>query len=155
MIEMKENPGENMAGRPKKDPVLFYTNLKFLLAFIFLACFTLGNFLILNNQIYHAEQNAAVMGFMESQYSLVQKTTFLSVAYAQSNDLAERKNLRATVHEELKKLILFNTTSNDLISEKTESPSPIIPVLRRLYFSSKAPLNKEIEEYFSSLKNSF
>jgi PAS domain S-box-containing protein len=136
----------------RRDPVLFSTNLKFLLSFIFLVFFAIGNFLVLNNQIRYAERDAMIIGFMERQCSLVQKTTFLSIAYAQSIDVPERKNLRTSVHEDLKSLLVFGTMSSDILSEKTELPRELISVLRGLYFSSSSPLNLEVEEYISSLK---
>ncbi len=139
-------------GPSRQDPVLFSTNLKFLLSFLFLVCFAVGNFLIMNRQIRYAESDSKIIGFMEGQYSLVQKTTFLSSAYAQSMENLERKNLRGNIHDELKTLLLFNTTSNDLIAEKTQLPLALIPAIRGIYFSSSAPLNPEIEEYFSALK---
>ncbi|MDD5226982.1 MAG: PAS domain S-box protein, partial [Candidatus Omnitrophica bacterium] len=37
-------------------------------------------------------------------------------------------------------------------SEKTKLPLALIPTVRELYFSSSAPLNREVEEYFSALK---
>jgi len=89
---------------------------------------------------------------MEGQYSLIQKATFLSVTYAQSSDILERQNLRANVHDELKSLLVFNTTSNDLLAEKTHLPLFLLPKLRTIYFSSSAPLNQEVNEYFSVLK---
>ena len=135
-----------------RDPILFTTNLKFLLSFIFLAFFAVGNFLVMNHQLQHPERDTAIISFMEGQYSLVQKTTFLSIAYAQAIDLLERKNLRENVHEELKSLLVFNTASNDLLSERTQLPPYLLRDLRSLYFSSSTPLNQEIAEYFSSLK---
>jgi len=138
--------------RDRKDPVLFITNLKFLFSFLFLLFFAIGNFLVMNDQIRHAERDASVIGFMESQYSLVQKTTFLSIAYAQSMDTLERADLRVNIHEELKSLLVFGTTSNDIISEKTKLPPPLIHILRGLYYSSSSPLNRELEEYVSALK---
>lgn len=147
----EKTPGER-PGKPPRDLVLFSTNLKFFLSFFFLACFAVGNFLVMNNQIRHAENNSEIIGFMEGQYSLIQKTTFLSIAYAQALDVLERKNLRSNVHDELKSLLVFNTTSNDLISEKTHLPLFLLPELRTIYFSSSAPLNQEVNEYFSALK---
>lgn len=138
--------------KPARDPVLFATNLKFLLSFIFLAFFAVGNFLIMNNQIRRSEHDMALIGFMEAQYSLVQKTTFLSIAYAQSIDVLERKSLRENVHDELKSLLVFNTASNDLISEKMQLSQSLLRELRALYFSSSTPLNQKVDEYFSSLK---
>ena len=135
-----------------RDPVLFATNLKFLLSFVFLTCFALGNFIAMNDQIRRSERDMAIISFMEGQYSLVQKTTFLSIAYAQSIDILERQNLRENVHDELKSLLVFNTASNDLISEKVQLPQPLLRQLRTLYLSSSTPLNQELEEYFSSLK---
>jgi len=150
---MKIKNTSNVAmGKAKPDPVLFSTNLKFLLSFIFLACFAIGNFLVLNHQIRRAEIDSAIIAFMEGQYSLIQKTTFLSVAYAQSMDVLERKNLRENVHDDLKSLLVFNTTSNDILSEKTQLPLSLLPELRALYFSSSTPLNQEANEYFSALK---
>lgn len=147
----KEAPGTK-AVRSKKDPVLFATNLKFLFAFVFLCFFAGWNYLILNNQINLAERSALVISFMEGQYSLVQKTTFLSIAYSQSMDLLERKNLRENVHDDLRSLLVFGTVSNDIIAEKTKLPREMVPMIRKLYFSSSSPLNQQIEEYFSSLK---
>jgi PAS domain S-box-containing protein len=135
-----------------RDPVLFATNLKFLLSFIFLACFAVGNFLVMNDQLRRPERDMAVIGFMEGQYSLVQKTTFLSLAYAQSSDILERKTLRENIHDDLKSLLVFNTASTDLISEKIPLPKYLFRELRSLYFSSSTPLNQELDEYFSALK---
>ena len=136
----------------RRDPLIFATNLKFLLSFVFLVFFTMGNFLIMNDQILHANHDATIIGFMESQYSLIQKTTFLSVSYAQSIDPQERSNLRANIHAELKSLLVFGTTSNDIVSEKTGLPRHLIHILRGLYQSSSAPINRDLEEYFSALK---
>ncbi len=138
--------------KARRDSVLLATNLKFLFSFIFLACFAVGNFSVMNHQIVHAERDAAIIGFMEGQYSLIQKTSFLSIAYAQSMDPQERADLRASVHDDLNSLLVFSTTSNDIVSEKTQLPLHLINVLRRLYYSSSAPLNLELEEYVSSLK---
>ena len=138
--------------QPPRDAVFFSTLLKFLLAFVFLVFFASGNYAILNNQIRLAEHNALVISFMEGQYGLVQKTTFLSVAYAQSMEVLERKNLRESIHSDLKSLLAFGTVSDDIISEKTHLPREAIPSIRRLYFSSSAPLNREVEAFLSSLK---
>jgi PAS domain S-box-containing protein len=135
-----------------QDPVLFSTNLKFLFSSIFLVCLLAGNFLIMNRQVRHAENNSKILGFMEGQYGLVQETTFLSIAYAQSIDVLERKVFRENVHEELGALLVFNTTSNDIISGKTRLPLVLIPKIRRIYMSSPAPLNFEVNEYLSALK---
>ena len=137
---------------PWQDPVLFSTNLKFLFSLIFFVCFLVGNFLIMNNQVRHAEDDSKILSFMERQYSLVQKTTFLSIAYAQSIDVLERKALRENVHEELRSLLVFNTTSNDIISGKTQLPLALIPMVRRIYLSPPDLLNSEVKEYFSALK---
>ncbi|MFH1208868.1 MAG: PAS domain S-box protein [Candidatus Omnitrophota bacterium] len=137
---------------PWRDPVLLSTNLKFLFSLIFVVCLLVGNFFIINNQVRHAENNSKILGFMEGQYGLVQKTTFLSIAYAQSIDVLERKALRENVHEELRSLLVFNTTSNDIISGKIQLPLALIPMIRRIYMSPPAPLNSEVEEYFSALK---
>lgn len=138
--------------KARRDPILFSTNLKFLFAFIFLCCSAVGNFLIMNHQIRYASRDAAITGFMESQYSLVQKTAYLATAYAQSIDFADRKTFRANIRDESRLILLFNTTSNDIISEKTHLPRELIPTLRRLYFYSSPPLNQEVDEYFSALK---
>ncbi len=138
---------------PKRsDPVLYATGLKFLLAFILLAAFAVGNFLLMSRQIQYAERGATVISFLESQYNQIQKATFFSTAYAQSIDVQERKTLRISAHQELASLLVFGTTSNDIISEKTRLPLALIPTLRQLYFSSSSPLNREVEEYFSALK---
>ena len=152
MNRTKKGGAGEKPNKPFQDPVLFSTNLKFLFSFIFLVCFAVGNFLVMNNQIRHAENDSKIIGFMEGQYSLVQKTTFLSIAYSQALDVLERKALRENVHDELKSLLVFATTSNDLVSEKTQLPLDLIPTLRELYFSSSASLNRELEEYFSALK---
>ena len=143
---------ETKLERSARVPILFTTNLKFLLSFIFLACFAIGNFLVMHNQIHRSERSMAIIGFMEGQYSLVQKTTFLSIAYAQSFDVLERKNLRENVHDELRSLLVFNTASSDLLSEKTLLSQYLLRELRTLYFSSSTPLNQEIDDYFSALK---
>lgn len=147
--------GKGVAGEPAKpwkDPILFSTNLRFLLSFILLVGFLVGNFLLLNNQVHHAEGDSTILGFMEGQYSLIQKATFLSITYAQSMDILERKNLRENIHDDLKSLLFFNTTSNDILSGKTQLPVHLLPELRALYLSSSAPLNAKVEEYFSTLK---
>jgi len=138
--------------KKKSDPVLYSTSLKFLLSFVFLAGFTLGNFLVMNQQIRHAEHGATIVSFLVDQYSRVQKATFFSASYAQSIDPNDRKTLRNNAHEELASILVFGTTSNDIISEKTRLSLELIPTLRALYFSSSAPLNFEMEEYFSALK---
>jgi PAS domain S-box-containing protein len=147
----KGAPGEKPRG-PWQDPVLLSTNLKFLFSILFLVCFLAGNFLIMNRQVRHAENNSKILGFMERQYGLVQETTLLSIAYAQSIDVPERKTFRENVHKELRSLIVFNTTSDDIISGKTQLPLALIPTIRRIYFSPPAHLNSEVEEYFSALK---
>jgi len=147
-----KNIMKNKSSGSGRDPLLFATNLKFLLSFLFLVFFAVGNFLIMNDQIRHANKDALIISFMESQYSLVQKTTFLSISYAQSMDPRERSDLRKTIHEELTSLLVFGTTSNDIFSEKTGLSHPLIHVLRGLYHSSASPLNGELEDYVSALK---
>ncbi|MBI4711481.1 MAG: hypothetical protein HY767_03350, partial [Candidatus Omnitrophica bacterium] len=83
------------AGKPPKDRVLFFTNLKFLFSFIFLLFFAVGNFFVMHHEIVRAEKNTVILGFLEGQYGLVQKTTFLALSYAQSIDYEERKNFRS------------------------------------------------------------
>ncbi len=136
----------------RSDPVLYSTGLKFLLAFIFLTGFAIGNFLVINQEIRHAERGATIVSFLEGQYDRIQKATFFATAYAHSIDVEERKSLRVSAHEELTSLLIFGTTSNDIVSKKTHLPPELIPTLRELYFSSSVPLNQEIEEYFSALK---
>ncbi|MFA5105286.1 MAG: hypothetical protein WC527_08980, partial [Candidatus Margulisiibacteriota bacterium] len=126
--------------------------MKFLLAFIFLVGFAVGNFLVINQEIRHAERGATVLSFLEGQYNQIQKTTFLSTAYAQAMDAKERKILRINTHEELASLLVFDAASDDIISRKTQLLPELIPALRDLYFSSSAPLNREVEEYFFDLK---
>ena len=152
MTAAKTEEPDKTPSKPEQDPVLFSTNLKFLLAFIFLSCSAVGNFLIMNHEIRYASQDAAITGFMESQYSLVQKTAFLATAYAQSIDFADRKLFRADIRDESRMILLFSTTSNDIVSEKTKLSRELIPTLRRLYFSPSPSLNQEVEEYFSALK---
>jgi PAS domain S-box-containing protein len=144
-----------MSTRPlkrKSNPVLLATGLKFLVAFILLICFAVGNFLIINRNIRHVERSATIISFLEGQYHKIQRATFLAITYAQSMDAEERKALRIETHEELASILFFGTTSNDIISKKTQLSLELIPVLRELYFSSSAPLNKEIEAYFSAAK---
>ncbi len=138
--------------REKTASVLYSTRVKFLLAFILLASFTVGTFLAMHQEIRHTERSATVISFLENQYNQIQKATFFSTAYAQSMDVEERKTLRINAHEALASLLVFGTTSNDIISSKTQLPLELIPTLRELYFSSSAPLNREVEEYFSTLK---
>lgn len=149
-------PGKTKVSKsPEKAPrdrILFLTNLKFLLSFIFLVFFAVGNFFVMHQKILHTEQSAVILGFLDGQYSLVQKATFLSLTYAQSIDYSERKNLRANIHEDLKDLLLFNTTSNDILAEKTHLPPPLVQVLRQLYLQPPSVLNEVVEEYFSGLK---
>ncbi|MEI7750756.1 MAG: PAS domain S-box protein [Candidatus Omnitrophota bacterium] len=140
------------AAKKKSDPVLYSTHLKFVLVFIFLAGFAVGNFLIMNQQIRQAEHGATIISFLVDQHNRVQKATFFSSAYAQSIDVAERKSLRINAHEEISSLLVFRTTSNDIISKKANLSLELIPDLRELYFSSSAPLNLELEEYLSALK---
>lgn len=141
--------------KPRKDRVFFFTNLKFLLSFIFLVLFAVGNFWIMHYELRHAEQNTVLLGFLENQYGLIQKTTFLSLAYAQSIDYPERQGLREDVHKALKDLLVFGTTSNDILSEKTGLPLTLVRKLRHLYLQQAAPsssLNDDVHEYFSGLK---
>lgn len=138
--------------KPGKDPVLFSTNLKFLLTFIFLCCSAAGNFLIMNHEIRYASRDAVVTGFMEGQYSLVQKTAFLATSYAQSIGWDARKDLRVDIRDESRKILLFGTIPDDAVSQETKLPRHLIPTLRRLYFSSAPSLNQEVEDYFSALK---
>ncbi len=152
MNHAKEAVVKKTPHKPRQDSVLFSTNLKFLLSVIFLVFFAIGNFLVMNYQIRQAEKDSKVIGFMEGQSSLIQKATFLSITYAQSIDVLERKTLRKNIHEELQTLLVFGTTSNDIISKKTQLPLELIPTIRWLYFSSSAPLNREVEEYLSALK---
>ena len=147
----KTAPG-TPAVKAKSDPILFSTNLKFLFSFILLFCFAVCNFFVLDSQVGHAERDAACVGFMEKQYGLVQKTTFLSIEYARSADAVERTTLRANVHDDLRSLLVFGTTSNDIVAEKTQLSLSLIPTLRRIYLSSSSPLNQDLEEYFSALK---
>jgi len=138
--------------RPRQDPVLFSTNLKFLLAFIFLSCSAVGNFLIMDNEIHYASHDAAVTGFMENQYGLVQTTAFLATVYAQSIGFDDRRNFRASIRDESRKILLFSADASTITSEKTDLPQDLLPTLRGLYFSSTPSLNQEIENYFSALK---
>ena len=98
----KKTALDTPAVKAKPDPVLFSTNLKFLFSFILLFCFAVCNFFVLDSQVGHAERDAACVGFMEKQYGLVQKTTFLSIEYARSADAVERTTLRANVHDDLR-----------------------------------------------------
>ncbi len=152
MIAAQAEVKEKIPQKPKRDPVLFSTNLKFLLAFIFLSCSAVGNFLIMNHEIRYASRDATITGFMEGQYSLVQRTAFLATAYAQSISFSDRKNFRANIRDESRMVLIFSTTSNDIVSEKTKLPVDLVPTLRRLYLSSSPSLNQEVEEYFSALK---
>ncbi len=152
MIAAKTEKMSKIPSRTRRDPVLFSANLKFLLIFILLVFFAIGNFLVMDQQIHHAEHDAAIIGFLVDQYNRVQKAAFFSTTYAQSMDVEERKILRMNAHEELASLLVFSTTSNDIVSKKTHVSLELIPVLRELYFSSSAPLNREVEEYFSALK---
>lgn len=138
--------------KTRRHPILFYTNLKFLVAFIFLVCFAIGNFFVMNQQIRHTERVVTIISFLEGQRNRIQKATFFATAYAQSIDVEERKILRIDAHEELSSLLVFGTTSNDIISKKTQLALELIPTLRELYFSSSARLNREAGEYISSLK---
>ncbi len=140
------------AAKKKSDPVLYATALKFLLSLVFLAAFSVGYFLVMNQQLRQAEQNAAVINFLNDQYNKIQKATFFATSYAQSVDAADRKSLRIVAHEELASLLSFRTTSNDIIAQKTRLPAEVIPTLRDLYFSSSSPLNRELEDYFSAFK---
>ena len=148
----KKTALDTPAVKAKPDPVLFSTNLKFLFSFILLFCFAVCNFFVLDSQVGHAERDAACVGFMEKQYGLVQKTTFLSIEYARSADAVERTTLRANVHDDLRSLLVFGTTSNDIVAQKTQLSLSLIPTLRRIYLSSSSPLNQDLEEYFSALK---
>ena len=67
-------------------------------------------------------------------------------------DVEERKTLRIDAHEELSSLLVFGTTSNDIISNKAGLPLELIHTLRELYFSTSTPLNQEVEGFFSALK---
>ncbi|MFA7255493.1 MAG: PAS domain S-box protein [Candidatus Omnitrophota bacterium] len=150
---MQKKDSASLPTRKKKsDPFLYATSLKFLFSFIFLAAFAIGNFFIMNQQIRHVERGATIISFLEVQYHRVQKATFFSEAYAQSMDVEERKTLRLNAHEELASMLVFGTTSNDIVSEKTRLPLELISTLRELYSSSSSPLNQELEEYFSALK---
>ena len=140
------------AAKKKSSLVLYSTTLKFLFAFIFLVGFAIGNFFVINQEIRHAERGATIISFLEGQYNQIQKTTFLSTAYAQSMDANERKILRINTQEELASLLVFDTASDDIISRKTQLLPELIPTFRDLYFSSSAPLNREVEEYFFDLK---
>jgi len=139
---------------PRKAPgdrVLYLTNLKFLLSFTFLVFFAIGNFFVMHLKIVRAEQNAVILGFLEGQYGLVQKATFLSLAYAQSIDHPERQELRENIHNDLKDLLFFGTTSNDILAKKTRLSPALVRTLRQLYFHPP-PLNEVVGEYFSGLK---
>lgn len=138
--------------KQKKDPILFQTNLKFFLAFFFLGVFSIANFMILHDQIGHASKSSALISFMENQYTILQKTAFLAASYAQSNDLAERKALRAEVHEGLKRTLFFATTSNDIIAERTNFPRELVPALRKIYSDPPVLLNDQISDYISAVK---
>ena len=86
----------------RKDSIIWQTRLKFFLSLVFLVFFTCGQFFILRHQLHRAETDAAVIGYMENQYSLIQKTTFFAASYSQSIDVVERKILRENVHDALK-----------------------------------------------------
>ncbi|MFH0986011.1 MAG: PAS domain S-box protein [Candidatus Omnitrophota bacterium] len=141
--------------KPKRDRVLFLTNLKFLLSFIFLLFFAVGNFGIMHYEIRRAEQNTVLLGFLEGQYGLVQKTTFLALTYAQSIDYPERQMLREDIHQGLKNLLVFSTTSNDIASEKSGLPVVLVRKIRHLYLRqphASSSLNEDVGDYFSGLK---
>jgi PAS domain S-box-containing protein len=143
----------NARTAPKKsDPVLYATTLKFLFSLLLLAAFAAGYFLVMNQHIQQAEQNVSVINFLNDQNNKVQKATFLATSYAQSADVEERKAFRIHAHGELASLLVFRTTSNDIIAQKTGLPAEMIPLLRDLYFSSSAPLNQELEDYVSAFK---
>jgi len=59
------------AAKKKSDPVLYATALKFLLSLVFLAAFSVGYFLVMNQQLRQAEQNAAVINFLNDQYNKI------------------------------------------------------------------------------------
>ena len=151
-MKIAEEAAAPLPRKPQRNPLLFTTNLKFLFSFILLVLFAIGNFLIMDTEIRRAKQDTILLGFLEVQYGIAQKATFLALSYAQSIDYPERTALRENIHAELRDLLVFGTTSNDIIAEKTGLPREIIPALRRLYFASPAPLNQKIDEYFSSIK---
>ncbi len=148
----EEGAAVNPPRKSSKNPILFSTNLKFLLSFFFLVIFAFGHFFTMDVIIRRAKQDTVLLGFLEAQYGIVQKATFLALSYAQSIDFPERSALRENIHAELKDLLLFSTTSNDILVEKTGLPLSSVRALRRLYFTSPAPLNQKIEEYFSGIK---
>ena len=152
MSDAKTEAVDTVPPKAKLDPILFSTNLSFLFAFIFLVFSAIGNFLIMNREIRYAHQDAMITSYMESQYGLVQKTAFLATAYAQSIGFTDRQDFRTNIRDEARTILVFNTTSNDLIAEKTKLPRDLIPTLRKLYTSPPSPLNQEVEEYFSALK---
>lgn len=143
---------ETPDGAAREKSLLFVTNLRFLFSFIFLLVLAVGNFLIMDNEIRRAKQDSLLLGFLEKQYGLVQRTTFVALSYAQSMDPQERSYLRENAHAGLAELLVFATTSNDIIAEKTGLSRSMIGALRRLYFKSPAPLNQSVEEYFSGIK---
>lgn len=138
--------------KQKKDSILFQTNLKFLMAFIFLGIFSIATFIILHRQIDFVTKSSSTISFMESQYTLIQKTSFLAISYAKSNDLFERKTFREEVHEGLNKILFFGTTSNDIIAEKTGLQRPLVQTLRNIYFAPPVRLNDTLNDYFSAIK---
>lgn len=137
----------------KKDPIIFHTRLRFLLAFVFLAILTFGTFIILLNQVDQAEDDALVVSVMENQYGFVNKATFLASSYAQSNDFKERQELRKSVHEALSVIIAFTDGNRDKPSFKTVIPDSVRDRIYNLYLLPPSKLNEEMLDYIESLKS--
>ncbi len=136
----------------RKDPIIWQTRLKFFLSLAFLVFFTCGQFFILRHQLHRAETDAAVIGYMENQYSLIQKTTFFAASYSQSIDVVERKILRENVHDALKLILVFEPFSTQESLKATLS-SELTKKIRGIYFNHEGLLNKEVGYYIANVKS--
>lgn len=140
------------ASKEKQDPIIFYTYLRFLLTILFLGFFACYNFFVLDSELHKASKSAALVRFMENQRSLVQQSSFSAIAYAQSIEVEDRKTFREDVRNTLQALLFFNTTSNDIMAEKTGLSLPWVRELREIYFSSGGSLNNQVNDYISIIK---
>ncbi|HNX69180.1 MAG TPA: PAS domain-containing sensor histidine kinase [Candidatus Omnitrophota bacterium] len=140
---------KNNGCKKTKDPIVFHAWLRFVLAFVFLVFFACGNFFILSQKITKVEEVTSLIGFMESQCSVIRQATFSAAAYAQSKDPTERQMSRENTHEQLASLFFFGTTSNDIASGHTQLTLPITRILRKIYTSPPGFLNDRVSSYIS------
>lgn len=136
----------------KKDSVIFFTKIRFFLAFLFLILLSTGIFMLLIYEVAQAEKDALLISVMSNQEGFIHRSTFLASSYAQSNDPRERKSLRDKVHETLTMILVFANGSPDGNITKAQVPAILNREVYHLYRGSPSKLNDEVVDYIASVK---